>query len=116
MTREGWALAEADLKPNLALPVRVSVVGVERVDAPGRTILGFVVTVVGHAEPNPVERLIERHHHGDDHVFVVMVFDPREIQIGREAPPLPMNIPRGQVPPLKANLLGMPRSAIRRSR
>jgi len=84
---KGRHLAAADLEPDLALPARVPVVGVDRIDAPGQAILGFVVAVVGHAEPEPVKRLLERLHHGEDHVFVVVFFDPREIQIGREAPP-----------------------------
>ena len=84
---KGEHFAAADLESDLALTVRVPVVGVDRIDAPGEAVLGFVVAVVGHAEPEPVKRLLERLHHGEDHVFVVVFFDPREIQIGREAPP-----------------------------
>ena len=104
---KGRDLAAADLELDLALPVRVPVMGVDRIDAPGETVLSLIVAAVRYAEPDPVKWLLECLHHGEDHVFVVVFFDPREIQIGREAPPLPMNILRRQVPPLKASLSRM---------
>ena len=54
---------------------------IRRIDAPGQTVLRFVVTLVRNRKLNSMKRLIEGFHHGEDNVLVIVFLNTREIEI-----------------------------------
>jgi hypothetical protein len=58
--------------------------GINRISAPGQAVLGFVVTFVRNGELYSVKRLFEGFHHFEDDLFMVVILNSREIQIGRK--------------------------------
>ena len=79
-------LVAADLELYFALPARVPVVDVGGINAPGQTVLRFIVAVVRDGELYAVKRLGECLHHLQDHVFIVVLLQGREIKIGGKPP------------------------------
>ena len=55
---------------------------IDRIDSPGQTVLRLVVAVIQNAELNALIRLLEHCHHLKDNVFMVVFFEPSEIEIG----------------------------------
>ena len=84
---KGGQFPSADLEPDLALTAWVPVVGVGWIDAPRQTVLRLVVAIAGNVELDAVKRMLACLHHVEDHVFVIVLFDACEIQIGRKASP-----------------------------
>ena len=83
---ERWRLAAADLEFYFALTAGVPVVDVGGINAPGQAVLRFIVAVVRDGELYAVKRFGECLHHLQDHVFMVVFLQGREIEIGGKAP------------------------------
>src|SRR5438094_1955296 len=83
LCRQRRRLAPADLKPDFAFTL-VPVVRIHWIDTPGQTVLRLVITRIRHRKLNPVKRLFEGLHHGEDYVFMIVLLDAGEVQIGRE--------------------------------
>jgi len=82
LRRQRRRFTPADLELHLAHAARVPVMRIGRIDSPRQAVLRLVVAVVGDGEPDSVKRLLEGLHHFEDDVLVIVLLDPREIQIG----------------------------------
>jgi hypothetical protein len=68
--------------PIVAVAACVPIMRIGWIDAPGQAVLRFVIAIVGNGELNSVKGLLKGLHHFEDDVFMIMLLDPGEIEVG----------------------------------
>jgi hypothetical protein len=80
--RQRRRFAAADLDLHLAHAARVPVMGICPIDSLRQRVFGLVVAIVGNGELDSVKWLLERRHHFEDDILMIVLLDAREIEVG----------------------------------